>query len=145
MKDDKDEGNKVQGDSEDVSSEAAAGDEGELRCTPCGHEEGIAQRVARSPKRPSSKEVEDHELTHCPYRAWCEHCVKGQAKDDGHSTVKGELADSSVVRVILDYCFFQEGVTSKATEHEDATTAKTSLSVLVMLETLLSHRVGLCS
>jgi hypothetical protein len=129
-------GKDVQERSEEINSEAAAGDEGELRCTPCEHGAGITQKAARSPNKPTAKEVEDHELTHCPYRAWCDHCVKGQAKDDGHSTVKGDLADSSVVRVALDYCFFQEGITAKDTEHEESTRAKTSMTVLVMLETL---------
>ena len=48
MKDNKDEGNEVKGDSEDVSSEAAAGDEGELQCTPCG---------ARGRDRTESREI----------------------------------------------------------------------------------------
>ena len=105
MEDDKDNGGEVQASPEDINGEAAAGSEGELRCTPCEHGTGISQKTARAPGKPTSKEVEEHELTHCPYRAWCDHCVKGQAKDDGHSTVKGDLADSSVVRVSLDYCF----------------------------------------
>jgi hypothetical protein len=134
--DSEDTGKKLQESPEDIDSEAAAGSEGEFKCTPCEHGAGTTQKAARSPGRPTSKEVEEHDLTHCPYRAWCDHCVKGQAKDDGHSTVKGELADSSVVRVALDYCFFQEDLTTKDTEHEESTKAKTSMTVLVMLETL---------
>ena len=136
MEDDKDVSKEAQENSEDIHSEAAAGDGDEFKCTPCGHGAWMSPRTVRSPARPTSKDVEEHDLTHCPYRAWCDHCVRGQAKDDSHSTVKGEFADSTVVRVALDYCFFQEGVTSKTTEHEDSTRAKTSMTVLVMLETL---------
>ena len=134
--DNEDTGKSAQASSEDIEGEIADGTEGELRCTPCEHGAGTSQKTARSPGTPTSKMVEEHELTHCPYRAWCDHCVKGQAKDDGHSTVKGDLADSSVVRVALDYCFFQEGITTKDTEHEESAKAKTSMTVLVMLETL---------
>ena len=125
MDDDDDDkvGKNVQESSEEINSEAAAGDEGELRCTPCEHGAGVAQKTARSPSMPTAKDVEDHDLTHCPYRSWCDHCVKGQAKDDGHSTIKGDLADSSVVRVALDYCFFQEGLSTKDTAHEESTRA----------------------
>ena len=78
----------------------------EYRCTPCGEAEKV--RPIRAPGQPSQKEIDDHELTHCPYRSWCDHCVRGQAKDTPHRTIAGEFADESIVRVVLDYCFFQE-------------------------------------
>ena len=62
--------------------------------------------------------------------------MEGQAKDDGHSTVNGDLADSSVVRIALDYCFCQDDLTTDDTEHEESTQATTSMTVVVMLETL---------
>ena len=61
--------------------------------------EAQAPRAARAPHVPSQQEIDEHDLTHCPYRAWCEHCVRGQAKDDCHRTVAGIYADSYVVRV----------------------------------------------
>ncbi len=54
--------------------------------------------------------------------------MKGQAKDDRHVTVSGDLAESDVVRVILDYCFFQAEMSEKA--------KKLTLTVMVMIETL---------
>ena len=62
--------------------------------------------------------------------------MRGQAKDDAHVKVTGDLANSDVVRVVLDYCFFQEGLTTRAADEELATWAKMTLTVLVMLETL---------
>ena len=32
----------------------------------------------------SQREIDDHDLVHCPYTAWCEHCVWGQARVDCH-------------------------------------------------------------
>ena len=58
--DEVDVGKDVQSSSEEISSASAAGDEGGLRCTPCGHGAGIAQKAARSPGKPTSKEVEGH-------------------------------------------------------------------------------------
>ena len=98
--------------------------------------EGTAPRAARAPKLPSAREIEDHELTHCPPRSWCDHCVRGQYKDERHLQIKGELAESSVVRVSLDYTYLTEDVKGVEADHEKGETAKTSMAVLVMVETL---------
>ena len=36
------------------------------------------------PKMPSRDEVQQHELTHLPFRNWCRHCVKGRGIEAGH-------------------------------------------------------------
>ena len=36
------------------------------------------------PRRPTQKEVEDHERTHLPYRNWCSVCVRAKGKDADH-------------------------------------------------------------
>ena len=61
-----------------------------------------APRAAKAPYIPSQREIDEHNLVHCPYRAWCEACVRGQAKDDCHRTITGVDADSSVARVCID-------------------------------------------
>ena len=99
-------------------------------------DEGQVQRAAKAPRLPGAREREEHNLTHCPYRSWCEHCVKGQAKDFPHRTVSGSLAESDVVRVSMDYCFLTEDVVSKDVEHETSTKSRVSMTVLVMAETL---------
>lgn len=134
--DDEDTGNDVQESSEGIGCEAAAGSEGELRCPPCGHGAGTPQKAARPPCKLTSKDVGERDLTHCQYRAWCDHCVKGQGKDDGRPTVTGDLADPSVVRIALGYRCFQGGVATKNTELDELTEAKTSTTVLVMLGAL---------
>ena len=32
----------------------------------------------------SKEEYDSHQLTHLPFRSWCDHCVKGKAVDDVH-------------------------------------------------------------
>ena len=47
-------------------------------------EEGVATRPLPQPKKPSAKEIAEHEISHVPYRNWCVHCVKGRARSDAH-------------------------------------------------------------
>ena len=94
-----------------------------------------ARRIAQ-PRLPSETERREHELTHCPYRSWCEHCVRGQGSEYHHSTVTGAAADDEIPRVILDYCFFTEDASRVANDHGESIDADTSLTALVMKETL---------
>ena len=117
-------------DDQEITEDEINGDAEEIQCQPCGMDEGQVQRVFRAPGTPSKAEVEEHALTHCPYRSWCDHCVRGQAKDGHHTKVTGEYAESSVPRVVMDYCFFQED-SSKAEDD-----ASTRLTVMVVVETV---------
>ena len=104
-----------------------------------GEEEDVeaqSPKAMKAPKIPTAREVEEHELTHCPPRSWCEHCVRGQAKDRPHCTIRGVDGESEVPRVSMDYCFLTEDVKGAADEHQTSETAKTSMTVLVMTETL---------
>ena len=101
-----------------------------------GEEEAQVPLAVKAPRLPSAREIEEHNLTHCPFRSWCPHCIKGQAKDDAHRVMQGDLAESDVVRVSMDYCFLTEGVSSEAIEHVESVSATISMTVLVMVETL---------
>ena len=47
--------------------------------------EGRHVRKVQNPGVPTAEEKENHEMAgHVPYRSWCEHCVKGEAKELGH-------------------------------------------------------------
>ena len=81
----------------------------------------------KAPRLPGAKEIEEHHLTHCSFRSWCPQCVKGHAKDDAHRVMQGDLAESDVVRVSREYCFFTEGVTSDAIEHVESVVATISM------------------
>ena len=62
-----------------------------------GEEEAQAPQAVKAPRLPGAKEIEEHNLIHCPFRSWCPHCVKGQAKDDAHC-VKGHARRSGRIR-----------------------------------------------
>ena len=38
------------------------------------------------PRKPTQTEIEEHDLTHLPYRNWCSICVKSKGKDLDHRT-----------------------------------------------------------
>ena len=49
---------------------------------------GARMRVAASPVRPSKEEMARHYVSHIPYAAWCECCVRARALDNKHLTPK---------------------------------------------------------
>ena len=36
------------------------------------------------PIKPSQREIDEHELTHLPFRSWCAHCVRARTMEDKH-------------------------------------------------------------
>ena len=36
------------------------------------------------PANVSKEEFDSHQLTHLPFRSWCDHCVRGNAVGDAH-------------------------------------------------------------
>ena len=66
-------------------------------------------RIVHTPTR---MEVEDHERTHCPFKPWCRHCVRGRAMNAQHRQkadgVEDEDGDHKVPRVSLDYFFMSK-------------------------------------
>ena len=91
--------------------------------------EGDRPRVLRDPGLPTQKQREEHDATHLPYRSWCSHCVRGSGRDTPSRKIKGEMAQSEVPRIHLDYCFFTENGKNEQGEEE-----RTSLTTLVMKE-----------
>ena len=41
-------------------------------------------RASASPDLPNRREVEDHNLTHIPFRSWCNHSLKGRGRRSAH-------------------------------------------------------------
>ena len=80
----------IGGVSEDEGSEEGAdrGNEGEdILCEHIKEEdqEDMEARVAKArgnTKEPTQKEIDEHTLTHIPFRSWCAHCVRGKAKNN---------------------------------------------------------------
>ncbi len=66
-------------------------------------EDSRCVRGIGDPRKPSQKEVDDHELTHLPYRNWCAVCVRGKGKDLDHRKVVGD--EREVSEYSFDYFF----------------------------------------
>ena len=59
---------------------------------------GLADRL------PTEAELEEHMVTHLPFRSWCSHCVKGRAVAGKHQ--KNVLKPESTISTVhMDYCY----------------------------------------
>ena len=61
----------------------------DMKCLPC---------------QPSAREIEQHNITHWPFRAWCPACVLGRATSDPHKRKQNRKSD--VQMIIIDYSYF---------------------------------------
>jgi len=61
----------------------------------------IKKRI--DPRLPSEREVEDHNLTHLPYRNWCPVCVRSKGKEMGHQSATDK--ERTISEYCFDYCF----------------------------------------
>jgi hypothetical protein len=52
--------------------------------------EGRSSARMGNPEQPSPREIDDHCLTHLPYRSWCSECVKGRGRQAPHRRGRGE-------------------------------------------------------
>ena len=132
-------GAKGEGEIEDLNKEAKENvqpDEFKVKEIQANEDhETEVMRTVRSPAEPSQAERDEHDLTHCTYRSWCDACVRGQAKDDAHSTVPAEYSESSIPRVTMDYAFLTESGRTKAEEDAELT-AKMYMTILVLVESM---------
>ena len=93
------------GQEEGAEEEGRDGGEDEDPETEDGEEEAEEPRVIRDPGKPSAREIEQHNMTHLPFRAWCSTCVAGRAKEDPHRKVAAEVKELGVPIVSSDFCF----------------------------------------
>ena len=68
-------------------------------------------------QRPSKEEVELHNKTHLPYRSWCPHCVRGQARRRNRR--KRRKRTKSFVPVISLNYMWMKGKTGKGQEESN--------------------------
>ena len=59
-----------------------------------------------SPGTHTQAEFLRHCLTHCPYRNWCPHCVKGQRHNASHATKSTGAGE--IPLMAIDYCFVRD-------------------------------------
>ena len=59
-------------------------------------------RPGNVPVLPSEAGVEQHELTHLPFRHWCRHCVRAKGKESPHhESSPGGLSNFATVRLFM--------------------------------------------
>ena len=70
--------------------------------------------VAPAPVRPPPAEVAEHEITHMPYRSWCDACARGRGLGEQRGRHVGRAHD--IPRVGVDYWFITRGGLFKRSE-----------------------------
>ena len=76
-----------------------------------GHEEALLEdlggqslRPLRRPHEPTPEEVDEHNVHHANYRAWCPHCVAGKGKAEAHIRLQSER-EHVIPSLSMDYTF----------------------------------------
>jgi len=94
-----------------VTLAPAEGEQGET--VECGNEaEGESDetqdsKVAPNPSLPSAAEVEEHRITHLPFRSWCRECIIGKALGEQRSS-SSRHAPSKIAVIGVDYFLMTE-------------------------------------
>ena len=78
------------------------------------NEEHGSVETQKIPRCPSEHERMEHELTHIPYRDWCEFCIQCQAKSDSQGTPEEESGGRRGIPCIqMDFCYSKENPKDK--------------------------------
>ena len=81
-------------------------EEGEVHVEDESEEDSAELKHAKDIGSPRRDAVEQHRVTHLPYRSWCKQCVMGRGIGKPHATVAGE---SSVPIIGMDYSLYDQG------------------------------------
>ena len=73
----------------------------------------LPPRPVTSVIQPTQREREQHNLTHLPFRDWCEDCIKGKANERKFTSVEHE--PNCLPCFHADYMFMGEGETDGTT------------------------------
>ena len=114
-------GGEVREEEQDQADGSAEGDN--PRCLPC-------------PGNPTKEERLAHELTHWPYRPWCEWCVRGRAVGPNAKSIPADKRAALIPKAHMDYAFLQDEVIEEESEMGQEEAVKKSMTIMVMVETL---------
>ena len=64
-------------------------------------------KAAPAPTKPSAADVEEHNITHTPYRSWCDSCVGGRGLGEQRGRHTGRAHE--IPRVGIDYWYIITG------------------------------------
>ena len=72
------------------------------------HTEARKAKTPADPGQPTQKEIDEHNISHWPFRPWCPYCCAGKSVSSPHKH-KGidgdELKTIGMPTVSLDYCW----------------------------------------
>ena len=78
-------------------------------------EEAAPIRTSPDPECPTAKQLEEHRLTHSPFRTWCRWCIMGRGRGQQH-----RVSDAKAIVIIgLDYFYLTDGGIKKRSELAD--------------------------
>ena len=77
-------------------------------CQPCfdESEEGRKAKSNLVSDVPSQREIDEHMLTHIPFRSWCKFCVMGKSVASPHRKI--DKSEESIPTVSVDYAFLND-------------------------------------
>ena len=81
-------------------------------------EEARSVQAPPIPTLPSLQEVQQHRLTHRPFRAWCPHCVRGKSREDRHMTSRQKDEWHGIPKIASDYFYIGRRRPLKRAERE---------------------------
>ena len=65
-------------------------------------EEARQPKTKPDPRLPSKQEIEEHNITHLPYRSWCPHCVAGRGLSIPH---RSSDENKDIPKISIDYFY----------------------------------------
>ena len=83
-------------------------------------QEELKVKFKKSPCLPSKEEVDRHDTTHCPYRSWCDACVRSKAREDAHARkLTGRDDESGLPVISMDYDHLENKITVLVAKDEE--------------------------
>ena len=91
-------------------------------------EEVKTAKAVKSPPMPTQQEVDEHRVSHLPYRSWCPECVEAFGRERGH---RRQEEHRTIPLVSCDYLYLtKNGVFARNELSEDQQEASTRVLVM---------------
>ena len=71
-------------------------------------EEARRPQIRKSPGAPSKREIQEHRVTHSPYRSWCPECVRARGKATSHFKLGQGSDEKEIPGLHIDYWFMRD-------------------------------------
>ena len=77
-------------------------------CHPCFEESEEARKAKgiQVSETPTQKDVDEHMLTHIPFRSWCKYCVMGRGVSMQHRKI--DKSEETIPTISIDYAFLNQ-------------------------------------